>query len=562
MPLIPWGHVADATGGRPGRGPRLPGSPDQCRCRGPARHDQEPRGLLARVRRNPDARLSPGPGRRHEPGARRGHGTAARRRPRTPGAAGTAPVTGPDATAEATTTAATPRSARAGKPPRSKPAPPDYGPIQLPDRLGLALWQFEQARRRGLIPEPDVAGGRWSAAVMQQLTGQVPAILAAVGPEAPRGANRAAERLSARIGLEVLGRDVDDLVEQGALTAVGEFKGFPLYDVRDVDALDADLVARIVADRRATIAASIGGRAAAERLGWRLEEWDRVKTQRGLQPNRYGRYPLADIDALGADEDLAEQLRRDRLLIADRAAVIRRWVAEIGDRYGIETWAWWHPAGWWEVDWERIETAPTVKQVKALLAEHPVISGYPKGTVALATEAGAAVRWARAMREPGRAVILDFETTDLDGFAVEVGVLDACTGQTLLDTLINPGAPIQPGAYWVHGVSDTDVADAPQWSDVLPQLLAVTEGRTVLAYNAPFDAGVARRHSHRDGLDPGHLADDKRWACLMGRRSDWELCRRWLRLDGGHRALADCRSGYDLLCQMTAPPRQPKGTRR
>jgi len=553
-------------------------------------------------------------------------------------------VTGPDATAEATTTAATPRSARAGKPPRSKPAPPDYGPIQLPDRLGLALWQFEQARRRGLIPEPDVAGGRWSAAVMQQLTGQVPAILAAVGPEAPRGANRAAERLSARIGLEVLGRDVDDLVEQGALTAVGEFKGFPLYDVRDVDALDADLVARIVADRRATIAASIGGRAAAERLGWRLEEWDRVKTQRGLQPNRYGRYPLADIDALGADEDLAEQLRRDRLLIADqaaehmqmrptdfqyvlaagwlapkrhhtkevtrytsvavplyrvgdledvlarpdvdweavravrpgepsplrvhahrpvdRAAVIRRWVAEIGDRYGIETWAWWHPAGWWEVDWERIETAPTVKQVKALLAEHPVISGYPKGTVALATEAGAAVRWARAMREPGRAVILDFETTDLDGFAVEVGVLDACTGQTLLDTLINPGAPIQPGAYWVHGVSDTDVADAPQWSDVLPQLLAVTEGRTVLAYNAPFDAGVARRHSHRDGLDPGHLADDKRWACLMGRRSDWELCRRWLRLDGGHRALADCRSGYDLLCQMTAPPRQPKGTRR
>jgi len=159
----------------------------------------------------------------------------------------------------------------------------------------------------------------------------------------------------------------------------------------------------------------------------------------------------------------------------------------------------------------------------------------------VATEAGAAIRWARAMREPGTAVILDFETTDLDGYVVEVAVVDAATGATLLDTLVNPGCPIQPGARAVHGISDADVAGAPPLAEVLPQLLAVTRGRTVLAYNAAFDSGVIARHTRRDGLDPGHLEEDGRWACLMGRRSAWALRYRWLPLGGGHRASATAR---------------------
>jgi hypothetical protein len=67
---------------------------------------------------------------------------------------------------------------------------------------------------------------------------------------------------------------------------------------------------------------------------------------------------------------------------------------------------------------------------------------------------------------------------------------------------------------------------------VLPELFAVTAGRSILAYNASFDEGVVARHSHRDGLDLGHLAEDGRWACLMGRRTDWALRRRWLPLNG------------------------------
>jgi hypothetical protein len=76
--------------------------------------------------------------------------------------------------------------------------------------------------------------------------------------------------------------------------------------------------------------------------------------------------------------------------------------------------------------------------------------------------------------------------------------------------------------------SDADVADSPPWAAVLPRLLAVTGGRTILAYNAEFDAGIIAGHTDRDGLDSGHLDDEGRWACLMGRRSDWQLRRRWL----------------------------------
>jgi hypothetical protein len=32
---------------------------------------------------------------------------------------------------------------------------PDYGPVQAPDHLGIAVWQWQAALRRGLIPPAD-----------------------------------------------------------------------------------------------------------------------------------------------------------------------------------------------------------------------------------------------------------------------------------------------------------------------------------------------------------------------------------------------------------------------
>jgi Exonuclease len=246
----------------------------------------------------------------------------------------------------------------------------------------------------------------------------------------------------------------------------------------------------------------------------------------------------------------------------DRAAVIRRGIAELGDRYRAEVWAWWNNnAGIWEVDFERLHSGPTVTDFRAAIAQHPHLRDH-RQAIAVATEAGAALRWARAMRLPGAAVILDTETTDLDGYVVEVAVLDAATGDVLLDTLVNPGCPVQPAARWVHGIGDHELADAPPLAEVWSRLLEVTAGRMVLAYNAEFDQATVVRHARRDGLDPGHLEDGRHWSCLMNRRSDWLMRRRWLPLGGGHRARGDCEVAFELLAAMTAPAYQPKAMRR
>ena len=46
--------------------------------------------------------------------------------------------------------------------------------------------------------------------------------------------------------------------------------------------------------------------------------------------------------------------------------------------------------------------------------------------------------------EPGVGVILDTETTDLDGRIIEISIIDAATGTVLMDQLINPSSPAPP----------------------------------------------------------------------------------------------------------------------
>ncbi|WP_344222280.1 3'-5' exonuclease [Kribbella sancticallisti] len=521
----------------------------------------------------------------------------------------------------------------AARPPKKARKPATLGPLQVLGHTGLSAWQLAAAVREQLVPD---AGPPWPVDVADGIRDRRDEIVAVLGEDPPIGGHRAAHRLAARTELAVEKWDVGALAAAGHLAIDSYYDEWPIYDCRALDAVPVDVLAAIVGDRVAWFDASVHVADAAGYLGWRRDEFRRVAAERDLTPDDYNRIGKAELDALAGDEDLAEQLRVDRLLTTqqateklelrstdfkyliaadllapktytsvqvsryrevdvplyrvgdleelrshpaidwealhsvkpgdpsplrelsnrpvDRAAAIRRWIARLGQKHEIETWAWWHPgAGRWEIDFERTG-ALTVDDVRAAIAADETMSQY-EDDIAVSTHAGAALRWARVMREPGAAVILDTETTDLDGYVVEIAVVDAATGQTLLDSRVNPRCPISPGARWIHGISDDDVADAPDWSEVLPQLLAVTAGRTVLAYNAGFDHGVVVGHSDRDGLDPAHLADFANWACLMGRRSDWQLRRRWLPLNGSHSALGDCQSAYELLQAMTSPSR-------
>ncbi|MEV8195433.1 3'-5' exonuclease (plasmid) [Rhodococcus ruber] len=158
--------------------------------------------------------------------------------------------------------------------------------------------------------------------------------------------------------------------------------------------------------------------------------------------------------------------------------------------------------------------------------------------------------WANAVLADGAACIVDVETSGLDGSIIEIAVIDAATGDVLLDTLVDCSpVEIEPGAIEVHGLTAADLVGAPRWPEVFATLAAVTASRVVLAYNAKFDLGRVLHDCRREGIDPAHLADPDRWQCVMARRCealglgpDGRL-----RLGGGHRALADVHATRAVL---------------
>jgi DNA polymerase III epsilon subunit family exonuclease len=159
-----------------------------------------------------------------------------------------------------------------------------------------------------------------------------------------------------------------------------------------------------------------------------------------------------------------------------------------------------------------------------------------------------------------RYVVLDFET---NGSAVSRGGEVIETGAVRIDggragetyhALSRPLAPIPPGATAVHGISDREVEAAPRFREVLPNLLAFLEDRTVVAHNARFDrsfldaaaveAGLPRpRNPFLDtvrlsrGLHPHLDAHDLESLCVSHR----------IRRAARHRALPDAVATAELL---------------
>ncbi len=95
-------------------------------------------------------------------------------------------------------------------------------------------------------------------------------------------------------------------------------------------------------------------------------------------------------------------------------------------------------------------------------------------------------------------LILDTETngTGHGTEVIEVSVINT-KGDILLDTLVKPKVSIMnPWAQNVHGISLNMLKSAPSWNSVLPELSALADRRTLLAWNAPFDAHMLEQTSH------------------------------------------------------------------
>jgi len=162
-----------------------------------------------------------------------------------------------------------------------------------------------------------------------------------------------------------------------------------------------------------------------------------------------------------------------------------------------------------------------------------------------------AVLWSRTLVTATETIFLDTETTGLGPAAeiVDIAVVTA-TGEVLLDVLVRPSRPIPADATRIHGITNHDVARAPEWCDVIEILMPILRERQIVVYNALFDQTMVRQCCDRIGA-PFPLAS---WLCAMkayaafyggsgGGRNRWHSLPKAAAAfglqPGGHRALAD-----------------------
>lgn len=163
-----------------------------------------------------------------------------------------------------------------------------------------------------------------------------------------------------------------------------------------------------------------------------------------------------------------------------------------------------------------------------------------------------AVEWAREVLSDPSSVVLDTETTDLDGWVCELTIVDVETRYPVIDRVLNPGVPISDGAYRIHGISDLETAGAYTFGDVLPGIIRVLTEDRIVCWNAPFDFGMINKELAR--VSCVSLKDN--WQCAMRMYGQWkgELSDygtyKWHKLEGGHRALGDCLAVIDRLNEM------------
>ncbi|MBN2231995.1 MAG: DNA polymerase III subunit epsilon [Deltaproteobacteria bacterium] len=161
-----------------------------------------------------------------------------------------------------------------------------------------------------------------------------------------------------------------------------------------------------------------------------------------------------------------------------------------------------------------------------------------------------------------REIVLDTETTGMPvqhgHRLVEVACLELVDGRptgSIFHERVNPGRSIDWRATRVHGISDDEVCQCPDFGDIVGDFITYVGDSPVVIHNAGFDLGFLRHETRLAGLpvwSPAGVVDTLLMARRLfpGRRNNLNaLCRRFaIDLSGRmfHGALIDCR----LLAQV------------
>jgi len=166
----------------------------------------------------------------------------------------------------------------------------------------------------------------------------------------------------------------------------------------------------------------------------------------------------------------------------------------------------------------------------------------------------------------------DLETTGIKigrDRIVQIGIVRLLIDgtRTAYQTLVDPGIPIPSEATAVHGITDADVANAPDLRAVAPEVLAELAGCDLAGFNClRFDVPFLAEELHRVGcgwdssglrvvdvqriyhkLEPRNLSAALKYYC--GREHE-----------GAHDALADVQATADvLLAQLERYPEALQG---
>jgi DNA polymerase-3 subunit epsilon len=157
-------------------------------------------------------------------------------------------------------------------------------------------------------------------------------------------------------------------------------------------------------------------------------------------------------------------------------------------------------------------------------------------------------------------LFLDLETTGLDlaeHRVAEVALL-RCLGpheQGRLDSLVNPGRPLDPEAATVNGLADAELAAAPPFAVLAPAVLALAEGAVPVAHNVRFDLAFLGAELRSAGFPAlcGPSLDTLALARRLLRRPSYSLAALAAELGlpaPTHRAMADVETTRALFWRL------------
>jgi DNA polymerase-3 subunit epsilon len=165
---------------------------------------------------------------------------------------------------------------------------------------------------------------------------------------------------------------------------------------------------------------------------------------------------------------------------------------------------------------------------------------------------------------PARFAVLDVETTGLRpdrDRVIEIGVVTTDPSGRVTEewtALVDPGR--DPGPTELHGITAEDLAGAPDFAAVAPELSARLDGAVVVAHNLAFDAAFLAAEQDRAGRDLLGAADGGLCTLELSRRllprstEGWSLTALCAGLDvdlvGPHRALVDARATAGVLAVL------------